>query len=170
MSSKYASQYGHSSASGVDGQPPLKFLVTALLRIEGNLLWCERRPLALTGTVLHLLAHRIVANEVVGGRQGGIVVLGIAAAGASTKICDNGLSVTGSGIAAGVDGLWIEGNKVSATGDAEARVPGSAGIALATGLDPNGIDQCQLLANQVGGFDGAGIRIAAATEIGRAHV
>ena len=149
------------AAAGNDDPPPLAFLMTALMRIENNLLWCERQPVALAGPVLHLLGNRIVGNEVVGGRQGGITVLGLAAAGASMKICDNSLNVSGAGITAGVDGLWIEGNKVVALADAANRVAGSSGITLSTGLDPNGSDQCQVLANQVSGFDAAAIRIAA---------
>ena len=152
---------GGEAAAGNDDPPPLAFLMTALMRIEDNLLWCERQAVALAGPVLHLLGNRIVGNEVVGGRQGGITVLGLAAAGASMKICDNSLNVSGAGITAGVDGLWVEGNKVASLTDAATRVAGSSGITLTSGLDPNGSDQCQVLANQVSGFDAAGIRIAA---------
>lgn len=144
-----------------DEPPPLQFLLTAMLRVENNLLWCERQGVALSGAVLHLMANRILGNEIVGGRLGAVTVLGLSGPGASMRICDNSLNVTGAGITAGVDGLWIEGNKLLASSDPDNRIAASSAITLSTGLDPNGSNEAQVLANQIGGFDAAGIRIAA---------
>ena len=142
---------------------PLTFLLSALLRIDDNLLWCARQGVALAGSVLHLLGTRINGNEILGCRQGAITALGFCAPGASMKICNNSLNVNGPGITAGVDGLWIEGNKLTASVQAGSQVVNGAGITLRTGLDPDGANECQILANQIRGFADAGISIASPT-------
>ncbi|HEY2926039.1 DUF6519 domain-containing protein, partial [Piscinibacter sp.] len=149
--------------AGGNDEAAAKFLLTALLRIEDNVMWCEREAVALRGTVMHLLATRIGGNEILGCRAGAINLLGLCGAGASMKVCDNSLNVNGPGITAGVDGLWIEGNKLLASMQRNSRVLNGAGIALRTGLDPTGADECQVLANQVSGFEAAGILIASPT-------
>jgi hypothetical protein len=135
------------------------FLMTAALAIQSNVLWCQRQAVTLTGTVLHLMSTHITENEIAGCRERAISALGLGAAGSSMVISRNSLNITGSGIAAGVDGLWIEGNKVSCSAPTASRAA-TAGIALATGLDKSGPDQCQILANQLSGF-GVGIAIGA---------
>ncbi|HJW12956.1 MAG TPA: right-handed parallel beta-helix repeat-containing protein, partial [Albitalea sp.] len=118
---------------------------------------------ALAGPVLHLLATRIGGNEILGCRSGAITALGLCGPGASMKVCDNSLNVNGPGITAGVDGLWIESNKLLASTQRDSAVLNGSGIALRTGLDPNGANECQILANQVSGFEDAGILIASPT-------
>ncbi|HXJ02000.1 MAG TPA: DUF6519 domain-containing protein [Micropepsaceae bacterium] len=135
------------------------FLLTAALAIESNLFWCQNQAVTLAGTVFSLMSTHIEGNEAVGCRDQAISALGLGAAGSSMVISNNSLNVTGSGIAAGVDGLWIESNKLVCTAAAAARTP-AVGIALAAGLDKTGVDQCQILANQVTGF-GTGISIGA---------
>jgi hypothetical protein len=151
-----------------DNQPPPTVLLTAGLTIEDNLLWCTRQGITLNGNVLHLLATRIAGNQLLGCREVGISALGLGAPGSSMAIHGNSLSLTGSGIRSGVDGLWIEGNKLHNTATNIATTATNAnnqattvGIALATGLDKSGPDQCQILANQVHGFALAGIAIGA---------
>jgi hypothetical protein len=157
-----------SSASGTsspreDGERA-SFLLTAGFAVEDNILWCQRQAVSLDEGVLHMLGTRIAANEVLACSEFGISTLGLGAPGSSMMVSRNNVTVNGSGIRCGVDGLWIDGNKVSnnATGAAAARA-GTVGIALATGLDRNGPEQCQILANQVSGFTNAGILIGAAT-------
>lgn len=141
---------------------PLEFLLTAALAIEDNLLFCQRQAVALNGIVLHLLGTRIAGNEVLGCSEIAISTLGLGAPGSSMAIRNNSLNIRGSGIACGVDGLWIEGNKLVATAPSNTdRPPPTIGIALTIGLDRNGADQCQILANQISGFALAGILIAA---------
>ncbi|MGP1675983.1 MAG: DUF6519 domain-containing protein [Burkholderiales bacterium] len=152
---------GDPTAVGRNRTP--EFLITAALSIEDNILRCQREAVALTGTVAHLYGSRITGNEIIDCRDGGISVLGFALPGASMRICDNSLNVNGPGIRCSVDGAWIEGNKVNAVRQGERRPTGS-GIALVTGLDLNGSDQCQVLANQVSGFPDAGILIQAPVE------
>jgi len=148
--------------TGLAPQPA--FLLAAALAIEDNLLWCDRQAVALTGNVLHALSTRIVGNEVVGCRDVAISALGLGVPGSSMTISRNSLNITGTGITGGVDGLWVSDNKLSnsATG-AAARTGTAVGIGLVTGLDRNGADQCQILANQISGFSLAGILIASPT-------
>jgi Family of unknown function (DUF6519)/Right handed beta helix region len=149
-----------SAAPRVGDEKPAGFLLTAALAIEDNLMSCGNQAVTLSGTVLHLLNTRIQGNEVLGCRDVAISALGLGAPGSSLNVDRNSLNIGGSGIRCGVDGVWIEGNKIynSATDDIN-----SVGISLATGLDPNGADQCQLLANQVHGFGSAGISIGSPT-------
>jgi Right handed beta helix region len=139
--------------------PATQMLATALLRIEDNLLWCERLGIVLAGRVFHLLSTRITGNDLIGCNQGAIVTLGLGAPGASMRIEQNSASIGGPGITAGVDGLWIENNKLTATAQGNNRTPDGAAITLRTGLDPSGSDQSQILANQINGFTGAAIAI-----------
>ena len=140
---------------------PPAFVLSALLRIDDNLLWCERQAVVLTGAALHLMGTRITGNEVMGCRQGALTVLGLCGAGASMTINHNSLNVAGAGITGGVDGLWIEGNKLTAT--SSGRGVNGAGISLRAGLDRNGANECQILANQISGFQDAGIFIGSPT-------
>jgi len=144
-------------------QPPPQMLLSAALRVEDNLLWCERQAVALTGRVIHLMATRIVGNEVLGCRQGAITALGLCGPGASMHIAGNSLNVTGAGVTAGVDGLWIEGNKLVSLPLEGDQARDASAVTLRTGLDPTGADQCQILANQISGFPGAGIAIRSPT-------
>lgn len=138
-----------------------RFVLAALLRIDDNLLRCEREAVTLADRALHLMDTRVAGNQVLGGARAGITLTGLAAPGASVRIERNGLQVEGTGIAAGVDGLWIADNLLEANARREAALRSPDGIALVTGLDPNGASQARLLSNQVRGFAGAGIRIAA---------
>jgi len=139
--------------------PPPQMLLSAALRIEGNVLWCERQAVALAGRVIHVLATRITGNEVLGCPRGAITALGLCAPGASMHITGNNLNVSGPGITAGVDGLWIADNKLLASTQGTSKALNGAGIHLRSGLDPNGADECHLLANQITGFEDASILI-----------
>lgn len=143
--------------------PPSQMLLSAALRIEDNVLWCERQGVALEGRVMHLMITRIVGNEILGCRLGAITALGLCGPGASMRVAGNSVSVSGPGITAGVDGLWIEGNKLVATPQRANHQPDGAGIRLRTGLDPTGANQCQILSNQISGFAGAAIAIQSPT-------
>jgi hypothetical protein len=145
-------------------ETPVAFLLTAALAIEDNLLWCQRQAVTLIGTVLHLLSTRIIGNEVLGCSDAAVSALGLGAPGSSMTISHNSIGITGTGIRCGVDGSSIEGNKLANTASAAAaRGSTAVAIALATGLDKNGADQCQILANQISGFPLAGIVIGSPT-------
>lgn len=152
------------AAPPIGDENPLTFLLTAAVGIEDNLLWCQRAAVTLAGNVLHVLGTRIAGNEVLGCSDVAVSALGLGAPGSSMAISRNSLSVTGSGIRSGVDGLRIDDNKlVNTDTDAANRARTETGIALATGLDKNGPGACQILANQVSGFSFAGILIGAPT-------
>lgn len=138
-------------------QPP--FLLAAALAIDDNIFWCRQRAIALDGRVLHLLNTRITGNDAVTCTQVAVSALGMGLRGTSMAICRNSLSVTNSGIRCAVDGAWIGENKLLNT--TNARTDLSTGISLVSGLDKNGSDQGQVLANQIAGFGLAGIAIAA---------
>jgi hypothetical protein len=143
-------------------EPGPNFLLAALLAIENNLLWCQRQGVALTGNVLHLLGTHIVDNELALCGDTAISALGLGAQGSSLAIRGNSLNITGNGIRTGLDSTWIENNKLFNT-VTSARASQTSGIGLATGLDKNGIDRCQILANQVTGFSLAAIVIGSPT-------
>ena len=148
-------------ANEVGPNNPTPVTLSALLRIEDNALWCERQAVSLAGLSLHLMATRITGNEMLGCRIGAVTLLGLAAPGATMQVRANNLNISGPGIAAGVDGLWIADNHLLAAAQGNSKTVNGAGIQLRTGLDPTGADQCQVLANQIVGFDDAGILIAA---------
>ena len=135
------------------------FMLSALLRIEDNVMWCERQGISLAGLSVHLMATRITGNEIFGCQQGALELLGLAAPGASMQVRANSLNVGGPGITAGVDGLWICDNKLFASTQSANKPLSGAGIRLRTGLDPNGANECQVLSNQVTGFEDGGVLI-----------
>lgn len=134
-------------------------MLSALLRIEDNVLWCQRQAVSLAGLSAHLMSTRISGNEILGCRQGAITLLGLAGPGASMQVRGNSVNVSGPGVTAGVNGLWIADNELVGATQGQSTALNGAGIHLRTGLDPTGADQCQLLANQISGFDDAGILI-----------
>jgi hypothetical protein len=150
-----------SASKPPDGEPSA--LLAAALVIDENRMSCRDQGVNLSGNVQHTMTARISGNEITGCVDVGIATLGVAMPGSSTTISGNNLIVSGSGIRCGVDGLWIQANKLTNTAkDTAARVR-AAGIALVGGADKNGADQCQILANQVAGFAEAGILIASPT-------
>jgi hypothetical protein len=138
----------------VDGGGHFSVLILAATKIDDNFFMCARGAVALDGDVFRLLNTRITGNEVLGCRNVGISALGFGLPGSSLTISGNDLSVPGSGIRCCGQGIWIESNKIVKSGD--ERASATSGIDLTAGGDVNGIGQCQLLANQIGGF-GAGI-------------
>ncbi|TCL69493.1 DUF6519 domain-containing protein [Rhizobium sp. BK251] len=137
---------------------PASVLLTAGLAIDDNVFWSTRQAIVLNGSVLHLLATRITGNEILSSQQVAISTLGQGLQGSSMVISRNAFSIPGSGISCGVDGAWISENKL-VNNDRQGALEN--GIALVTGLDRNGSNQCQILANQISGFARSGILIAA---------
>lgn len=136
------------------------FALLAALDIGHNVLSCQRRGIALQGTVAYLWDNRIACNQVLGCRDGGMLAGGFSAPGGSLRIVENNLNLPGSGIACAVGGAWIADNKLSFQNQSN-RTGVFDGIALIPGLAPAGADQVHVLANQITGFSGAGIAIRA---------
>jgi hypothetical protein len=145
------------SAPHDEGDDQTAFLIAAALTIKENILWCRRQAVVLDGPVLHVMDTRVTQNDILTCTDFAVTALGMGIAGSSFIVRENCLSVAGGGIRCGVDGAWICDNKLinNAAGNA------GIGISLATGLDRNGSDQCQVIANQIAGFGTAGIVIAA---------
>lgn len=139
---------------------PRRFLFTASMRVQDNIFWCRSRGVNFGGVTGHLYANHFEGNEFLLCREGGLGLTGFAMPGAALRVQGNVMAVSGPGIVCAVDGAWISDNKLRAQGQGNSPPLGS-GITLATGLDPNGSDQCQVLANQISGFPEAGILIEA---------
>jgi len=140
-----------------EGDDPTPFLLAAALAIDGNVLWCRQRAIAFDGAVMHLLNTTITDNDALACAQIAISATGMGLAGASMAICRNSFSIAGSGIRCAVDGAWIGDNKLVNIAGKDLTIA----VALTTGLDKNGADQCQILANQISGFGLAGVVIGA---------
>lgn len=142
-----------------DGEGPT-FALLAALDIERNILSCQRRGIALDGTVAHLWENRIVANQLLGCRTAGVLATGFALPGSSMHIEANNLNVQGAGIACGLGNTWIADNRLHFQRQ-EGQTGEQDGIALVTGFDRSGSEQTHVLANQVSSFSGTGIAIRA---------
>jgi hypothetical protein len=140
---------GISGGSRDDG-----YLVTAGLRIVDNWLPCTHRGVELTRLSVHMTETRIAGNTVLRCRDYGVRADGGNLPMAAFNICGNVLSVEGAGIVAGVDEVRIADNDVHRSGARD-----SDGIVLGRGLDPGGLDHCQVLGNRIRGVGGHGIAI-----------
>ena len=131
-------------------------LLTAELYIEDNLLFCRRRGISLTGFSLHTGETRLAGNSISGCSEAGIAALGWILPGSGLDVTGNELRATGHGIVLGVDGARVRDNDIS---DPDGDSSGD-GIALATGLNQDGIDHCQIVGNRVLGMAGRGISVS----------
>jgi hypothetical protein len=141
-------------------QKAVGWLITAAMAIDSNIFACRDSAITMDGLVGHALQSRVTGNQVIGTHQIGFSFTGMALPGASLDVRGNNLATHGPGMRCATDGLWVSENKLHATSDGNFLKPG-AGIQLVTGLDRNGSDEAQLIANQLDGFAGAGIEIDA---------
>ncbi|WP_372015294.1 DUF6519 domain-containing protein [Pseudoxanthomonas sp. 10H] len=150
---------GIRTDTGQRGDAPALALLAAL-EIEHNVLSCQRRGIALDGPVAWLWDNRIAANQLLNCRNGGVLAGGLAVPAASLHVVDNNLGLQGSGITCALGGAWISGNKLVFQ-NTDNRTGIFDGIALTAGLNPAGVEQVHVLANQVEGFTGTGIAVRA---------
>lgn len=139
---------------------PGGYLISALLHIEGNALVCRRYGIDFSGVALHALGHVVADNQLIGCAEAGMHFTGVVVDG-QLQLRGNGFAAQGPGIVAGVDGLLIAENRLDASPPSGAKTHTGDAIALVTGLDSNGPNECQVLANQVSGFGGAALRVSA---------
>jgi hypothetical protein len=140
-------------------QAPDNMLMTSGLRIDDNAFVCRDAGVKLAGSVAHANETRITGNRVLGTHEVGFHTEGAGLPGASLRIERNDLDLHGPGIRCCGVGVWIEGNRITATHERDRMLTGS-GIELMTGLDKSGSDQIQVLANQINGFLGTAIAIS----------
>jgi Right handed beta helix region len=111
---------------------------------------------------MYLKACRIAANEVLGGREAGIVADGVMAPGGLLDVSGNTVTNPGAGIVVGPDAS-VAGNVIAGAGDPnEAAKLFGDGILVRQpdlGGDPGAV---QVHANRVASKNGAGIRLTTA--------
>ena len=154
--------------NGIVGPDPAdddeqRYLLTVNLVVRDNVLWCSGRGIALTGMSLHTGDTRIGGNIVLASTSGGIVALGLGLAPSRLDVIGNAVLPAGPGIVVGTSRARIVDNDVgppAARADAAKASPTDAGIVLAEGLDPDGLDECQVLANRITDPPGPGVLIA----------
>jgi hypothetical protein len=145
-----AARTGISGGRRING-----YLATASLRITDNWFQCTQRGLELERFAIHLAETRIEGNTVRGCLDAGLVATGANAPAGAFNVSGNLCEVQGTGIVVGVDAARLSENDVRSAGGAKA----GDGIVLARGLDPGGVDHCQVLGNRIRGMPGNGIAI-----------
>lgn len=144
---------GHTGIAG--GRRDDGYLASARLHIVDNWLWCTHRGVDLARFSVHLAETRIAGNTVWGCREVGLSSVGGNVATAGTfNMTGNFLKVEGSGIVTGLDAVRITENDVRSAGHRHGD-----GIVLVRGLDPGGLDYCQILGNRIHGVEGHGVAI-----------
>lgn len=154
--------------NGVVGPDPAdpdeqRYLLAINLVIRDNVMRCGGRGIALTGTTLHAGDTRISGNMVLASTAGAVVALGLGIEPSRLDVVGNALLPVGPGIVVGTSRARITDNDVGPPAtriDAAKATLADAGIVLAEGLDPDGIDECQVLANRITDPPGPGVLIA----------
>ncbi len=139
----------------VSGEGRRDHLLTAQLRADGNMLYCNQRGFSFEGPSLHFGTCAVVGNLILGCAQAAVVVTGGGLPGSSTTIAGNSIHVRGEGIRAGTDGLRIENNEISAL---DSRAEADA-IVLQPGLDPVAIHDVHIIGNRIREVGGRAIAI-----------
>jgi hypothetical protein len=139
-----------------------KYLLTGELRVADNLFYCSQHALILDSISLHYGNTRIAGNLMLNGAQAALVAAGGVLPGSSFSISENEVYTSGDGIRAAVDGLRIENNDLTGTGERSGD-----GIVLEEGLDPIALDDVRISGNRLTGFKGNGILITHRLESAR---
>jgi hypothetical protein len=138
---------------------PRRFLMTANLLVDDNVMLCGLAGVSLQGASLHVAETRLTRNLVAGCKEGGLLVTGAvsreAFPGSHLDVAANTLTTTGDAIVVGTDDARIDGNDVGGSG----REEGGDGIVLTRGLDRVGQRRCQVTGNRITGVAGDGIAI-----------
>ncbi|WP_068827017.1 DUF6519 domain-containing protein [Pseudomonas sp. BMS12] len=129
-------------------------LLSAELRVARNLFFCSQRAVNLDGISLHYGNTRLEGNLMINGAQAAIVASGAVLPGSPFGIAGNVIYTQGDGIRAGVDGLRIEGNEITGSGERSGD-----GIVLEEGLDPHGLGDARIAGNRLNQLRGNAILI-----------
>ena len=153
------------------------YLLSFDLAVEENFFICSLGGVALEGFTMQLGQTRVAHNSVFGCLRAGITSLGMLGPLGRIDVLDNLVRVFGTGIAVGTDDTRVADNDIgwlvafrdrlggaTAGGLTDSAIVGwslGAGIALAPGLGPAGIDRCIVTGNRVVSVLGDGIAIHA---------
>lgn len=168
---------GEGSAELIGGLAPGQpiALLTWGLNVSDNLILGFRHGVRFTGRSLHYMEVRVAGNSILFCRDVGLTALGAVLSGSAFNVIGNTLDVLGSGIVVGTDGARICDNDVAFLG----RIQSGDGIALALGLDPDGMDHCQVIGNRIaaapkaneeGTMEGSGRGIVIRTRVNSAMI
>ncbi len=130
------------------------YLLTGELRASRNLVFCRQRGFSFEDLSLHFGACRLTDNLILGCKDASVVATGGVLPGSSFSVADNVIYTEGTGVRAGVGGLRIRENEITAQGKGFGD-----GIALVPGLDPATIEDLRLIGNRIRGMAGNGIAI-----------
>jgi hypothetical protein len=157
--------FARNGVVGPDATDPdeQRYLLAINLVIRDNVIRCTGRGISLAGTTLHIGDTRIAGNIVVASTAGAIVALGAGIDPFRLDVVGNALLPAGPGVVVGTSRARVADNDIgppSTTTDAVKTSLADAGIVLAEGLDPDGIDECQVFGNRVTDHPGPGLLIA----------
>ncbi|TBW39870.1 hypothetical protein E0E54_01520 [Azotobacter chroococcum] len=131
-----------------------EYLLSAQLRVTGNLFICSQRAVNLDGVSLHYGNTRIAGNLMLTSVQTAIVATGAVLPDSPFDIDGNVIYTGGAGIRAGIDGLHIRDNEIGGLGERSGD-----GIVLEEGLDPVALDDVRIEGNRLAHLQGNAIAI-----------
>jgi hypothetical protein len=141
-------------------------LMTLGLSIEDNQFVCDQLGVRLAGAAVHLGDTVIGGNQVVGGRDGGLVAAGMVGAdrwgGSRLDILRNTVRATGPGIVVGADDARVDGNDIGPA----AGGPSGDGIVVTAGPRKAPIERLQVTNNRIRGVAGNGVHVLAPVRSG----
>ncbi|MBX9583795.1 MAG: right-handed parallel beta-helix repeat-containing protein [Gemmataceae bacterium] len=140
-------------------------LMTLGLSVEDNQFDCDQFGVRLAGAAVHLGDTTVGGNQVVGGRDGGLVATGMVGGtwgGSRLDVVRNTIRATGPGIIVGTDDARVDGNDIGPA----AGGPSGDGIVIAPGTREGPVDRLQVTNNRVQRVAGSGIHILTAVRSG----
>lgn len=158
IDSAFVGQDGIAGGAGRE-----KHLITAHLRIQDNVLLCQRRGLVFEGVSLHIADTGVRDNVILGCADTAVTATGGAGPGSCVTIAGNVIHAEGAGIRAGTDQLAIRDNEISGADEGDAV---GDGIVITRGLDPVAVDRLQITGNRLRGIGGHGVVIEHRVETG----
>jgi len=141
------------------------YLATLNFSIDNCAMFATQRGISLEGLSFHGFRTNISNNLIIGAEQAGMVFNGAQLINSDFDIRDNSISLCVNGIRTGITNTRITGNDLwGQLADEEA---GDA-ISIEAGLDPEKLDNLQIIANRARNFSGHGIVIR--EDVGKAMV
>lgn len=130
------------------------FLLAAELRSRNNVFFCRQRGFSFEGVSLHAGTSSLTHNLLLGCSDASIVTMGGVLGGSTFTVADNVVFTSGTGVRAGVDGLRVERNEITGSGEESGD-----GVSLEPGLDPARIDTVCIMGNRIQRLGGSGVAV-----------